>query len=122
MQHPLLVDVLDEAVLGADRRAIVGSMSCAVGHRSQRDPEDAAREPLDASAAAWSASRVLPEPPAPVNVTTRATSMSAAISRSSSVRPTSGSSWAGRFVALSERSGGNGPGRAGTGARARRGP
>ena len=86
---------------------IVGSMSCAsvtAANGTQKTPP--VNRSTD-SAAAWSASRVLPEPPAPVNVTMRAPSMSAAMSRSSSVRPTSGSSWAGRFVALSERRGGN---------------
>ena len=87
--------------------AIVGSMSCASVTAAKGTQKTPPVNRSTDSAAAWRASRVLPEPPAPVKVTMRASSMSAAMSRSSSVRPTSGSSWAGRFVALRERSGGN---------------
>ena len=72
-QHPALADVLGEAVLGAERlRDRLGDQR-RIAQRRQRDPEDAGREVAGTSSAAASiASRVLPVPPGPVSVTSRA--------------------------------------------------
>ena len=51
-----------------------------------------------ASAASWSARRVLPLPPGPVSVSRRCSRTSSPASASSRSRPTSGFGWIGRFV------------------------
>ena len=63
-----------------------------------------------ASAAAWSARRVLPLPPGPVRVTSRARlASSLAISATSALRPMKGVAGTGRFERWIVRSGGKSP-------------
>ena len=68
-------------------------------------------DPSSSSAATCSPSRVLPHPPTPVKVTSRADSSSARTSATSRCRPMNADSWAGRLFGSaglpSERSGGN---------------
>ena len=84
-----LADVLGEAVLGAERLGDRLRDERGVAERREADPEDARLEARDELAAASIASRVLPVPPGPVSVTSRApSSIRASTSASSRSRPT----------------------------------
>ena len=91
--------------------AIVGSTSSGSAIGASATKNTPCGKSSTSSAAAWSASRVLPVPPGPVSVSSRTSSRrsSSATAASSRSRPISGVGWTGRFVGRfsSVRSAGN---------------
>ena len=119
-QQPLLGEEALEALGERNARrvslspsvcAIVGRTSAGSAIGASATKNTPCGKSSTSSAAAWSASRVLPVPPGPVSVSRRTSSRRScsAIAASSRSRPISGVGWTGRFVGRfsSVRSAGN---------------